>query len=162
MTSGGLSRVRRRLSRLGGSESGQAVVEFGMVVPLLCVLVLALFQFGKAMNYWIDLTHVANQGARLAAVDIDLSKAPYSSGMTLQQYVQQQAETTELKGADVSICFPTGSQTAGSPVTVEVSYPANFIWNYAGFIDRTITIRGKATMRLEHDATNFSASGTCS
>jgi len=134
-----------------------------MVVPILCVLVLALFQFGKAMNYWIDLTHVANQGARLAAVNVDLTKAPYGSSLSLQQYIQQQAQTTELKGATVSVCFPAGgSTTAGSPVTVEVSYPASFIWNHAGFADRTITIRGKATMRLEHDATNFVASGTCS
>jgi Flp pilus assembly protein TadG len=131
-----------------------------MVVPLLCVLVLALFQFGKGMNYWIDLTHIANQGARLAAVDADLSKPPYSSGLSLQEYIQQQAQTTELKGAEVAICLP-GGNVAGAPVTVEVRYPAQFVWNYTGFTDRTITIRGKATMRLEHAATHFSASGTC-
>ena len=144
--------------RFARDESGQSVVEFGMVVPILCTLVLVFVDFGKAMNYWIDLTHVANQGARLAAVDLDLSKAPYSSGLSLQQYVQQQAETSELKEATVSICFPTGDQTAGSPVTVELAYDYKFI----PFINRTITIRGKATMRLEHQATHFSASGTCS
>ena len=132
-----------------------------MVVPILCIVVLAVFQFGKAMNYWIDLTHIANQGARLAAVDADLSRAPYSSGLSLQQYIQQQAQTNELKGATVAICFPTGQRTAGSPVTVEVSYPAAFVWNHAGFVDRTITIRGRATMRLEHDATHFAESGAC-
>jgi Flp pilus assembly protein TadG len=128
-----------------------------MVVPILCTLVLVFVDFGKAMNYWIDLTHVANQGARLAAVDLDLSRPPYSSGLTLQQYVQQQAETAELKGATVSVCFPTGDSTAGSPVTVEVAYDYDFI----PFVDRTITIRGKATMRLEQQATHFSASGSC-
>jgi Flp pilus assembly protein TadG len=131
-----------------------------MVVPLLCFLVLVFVDFGKAMNYWIDLTHVANQGARMASVDLDLTKAPYSSGLSLQQYIQQQAETSELKGATVSICFPTGDQTAGSPVTVELAYDYEFV--PTPLIDRTITIRGKATMRLEHDATHFSASGTCS
>jgi Flp pilus assembly protein TadG len=134
------------------------VVEFGLVVPILCTLVLVLVDFGKAMNYWLDLTHVANQGARLAAVNIDLSKPPYSSGLSLQQYVQQQAETTELKGANVSICFPGGGSTAaGSPVTVDVAYDYKFI----PFINRTITLRGSATMQLEHDATTFSASGSC-
>jgi Flp pilus assembly protein TadG len=40
-----------------------------MVVPLLCTLVLVFVDFGKSMNYWIDLTHVANQIARQAAVN---------------------------------------------------------------------------------------------
>jgi Flp pilus assembly protein TadG len=143
--------------RLGRNESGQSVVEFGMVVPLLCVLVLVFVDFGKFMNYWLDLTHLANQGARLAAVNIDLSKPPFSSGLSLQDYIQQQAETSELRGATVSICFPTGDQTAGSPVKIEVAYDYKFI----PFVNRTITVRGKATMRLEHQPTHFSAVGSC-
>jgi Flp pilus assembly protein TadG len=50
-------------------ESGQSVVEFAMVVPLICAIVLILVDFGKAMNYWLDLNRVANEGARLAAVN---------------------------------------------------------------------------------------------
>lgn len=144
--------------RVAREEQGQAVVEFGLVVPLLCALVLVLVDFGKFMNYWLDLNHVAGQGARLAAVDIDLTKAPYSSALTLPEYIQQQAETAELKGATVSICFPAGGDhNAGSPVTVEVAYDYDFV----PFISRTITIKGRATMRLEQEATNFSAVGAC-
>jgi Flp pilus assembly protein TadG len=137
-------------------ESGQSVVEFGLVVPLLCTLVLVLVDFGKFMNYWLDLTHVANFGARLAAVDTDLSKSPYNSGLSMQQFIQQQAETSELRGATVSICFPTADQTPGAPVRVQVAYDYKFI----PFISRTITLKGKATMRLEHQATHFSG-GSC-
>src|SRR4051812_34141815 len=61
----GVNRLAHGLRR----ESGQSVVEFGMVVPLLCALVLVFVDFGKSMNYWIDLTHVANQIARQAAVN---------------------------------------------------------------------------------------------
>jgi Flp pilus assembly protein TadG len=145
--------VRRRRP---ADESGQSVVEFGLVVPLLCTLVLVFVDFGKFMNYWLDLTHVANFGARLAAVDVDLSKAPYSSGLSLQQFIQRQAETSELRGARVNVCFPTGDQNAGSPVRVELSYDYNFI----PFISRTITVKGKATMRLEHPPTHYSG-GSC-
>jgi Flp pilus assembly protein TadG len=131
-----------------------------MVVPLLCVLVLVLVDFGKAMNYWIDLTHIANQGARLAAVNADVTQAPYNTAgaSSLQQYVQQQAETTELKGSTVSVCFPGGNSAAGSPVTVKVTYPYEFI----PFVGRIWNIKGSATMRLEHSATKFLASGSCS
>jgi Flp pilus assembly protein TadG len=151
-------RISRILRRLNG-ESGQGVVEFAMVVPLICALVLVFVDFGKAMNYWIDTTHAANEGARLAAVNIDVTKAPYNaSGATsLQQYIQNELETGALRsGATVSICFPSGT-TLGSPVTVQVSYPYTWI----PFIGATTTVKGRATLRLEHDATNFSASGTC-
>ena len=49
------------LSRLRG-ESGQGVVEFAMVVPLLCLIIIAILHFGKVMNYWLDLNHVASEG----------------------------------------------------------------------------------------------------
>jgi Flp pilus assembly protein TadG len=127
-------------------------------VPLLCVLVLVLVDFGKFMNYWLDLTHVANFGARLAAVDTDLSKPPYSSGLSLDQFILHQAETEELRGATVSICFPAGGdQTAGSPVKVQIAYDYEFV----PFVGKTITVRGSATMRLEHIPAHFSAVGSC-
>jgi Flp pilus assembly protein TadG len=153
------SRAGGILRRLRG-ESGQGVVEFAMVVPLLCTLVLVFVDFGKAMNYWIDTTQAANEGARLAAVNIDVTKSPYNgAGATsLQQYIKQGIASSDLRsGASVSICYPSGT-TLGSPVTVKVSYP--YVW--IPFIGATTTVVGKATLRLEHDATATpSQVGTC-
>src|SRR5438309_5159524 len=50
------------------AEDGQGVVEFAMVLPFIAGLILIFIQFGIAVNYWIDLTSVANEGARQAAV----------------------------------------------------------------------------------------------
>ena len=140
------------------SDSGQTVVEFGLVVPLLCILVLVFVDFGKAMNYWIDATHAADEGARLASVNIDVTQPPYNGAgaSSLQEYIKKELETNELQsGSTVSICFPSGDSHMGSPVEVRVAYPYHWI----PFIGGTLMIKGTATMRLEHDAT-FSA-GTC-
>ena len=40
-----------------------------MVVPFVCVLILVFVDFAKSMNYWLDANRVANEGARLAAVN---------------------------------------------------------------------------------------------
>ena len=127
-----------------------------MVVPLLCTLVLVFVDFGKSMNYWIDLTHVANQIARQAAVN--------SPDLTTLGAECAQLETTELrKGsssvdpAAITISYPSGA-SAGSVVTVQVASRYKFI----PFIGKTWTIKGTASMRLEHDATAVPASGTCS
>jgi Flp pilus assembly protein TadG len=50
-------------------ESGAVLVEFVLVLPLLLVLLFGMLDFGKAFNYWIDETHLANEGARFAAVN---------------------------------------------------------------------------------------------
>ena len=69
------SRVRRRLR----SERGQAAVEFALVVPLLCLIIVAILHFGKVMNYWLDLNHVASEGARKAAVNTFASDGEYDT-----------------------------------------------------------------------------------
>jgi len=127
-----------------------------MVVPLLCTLVLVFVDFGKAMNYWLDMTHVANQIARQAAVN--------SPDLTTLTQECAQLETNELRTgsssidpATITITFPPG-QAVGNVVTAEVAARYKFI----PFIGKTWTIKGKASMRLEHDPTAVPASGTCS
>ena len=56
---------RRRDER----ESGQAMVEFALVLFPLLLCVAGVIQFGIALNYWLDMQRIANQGARWAAVN---------------------------------------------------------------------------------------------
>jgi Flp pilus assembly protein TadG len=137
--------MRRRVL----SERGQSAVEFAMVVPFICLLVLALVDFGKGVNYWLDANHLASEGARLAAV---LGDQPQPGG-DLKQWIQQQAETNELRNgsgsvtspAQVCISFPDG-RGIGKPVTVTVT--ASYQWiPFSG--GGTFDITGSSTMRQE-------------
>lgn len=152
----GLPPVRPQFLRRLRGESGQSVVEFGMVVPLLCTLVLVFVDFGKSMNYWIDLTHVANQIARQAAVN--------SPDLTTLGAECAQLETQELRSgsssvdpAVITVTYPSGS-SAGKVVNVQVATKYKFI----PFMGTTWTVKGSASMRLEADATAVPGSGTCS
>ena len=150
-----------------GSESGQALVEFALVAPLLIVLIIGMLDFGKAYNYWIDETHLANQAARWAVVD----KNPGPGG-SLQASVEGRANTSELRnggtasvptGISIYICFPDGTSNVGDPVRVIASTTYNFM----GFlvaeagIPLSKELKGTATMRLEAEPTNYSADGPC-
>lgn len=138
-----------RSTRLLRGESGQSAVEFALVVPFICLLVLALVDFGKGVNYWLDANHLASEGARLASV---LGNQPQPGG-DIKQWIQQQAETNELRNgsgsvtspAQVCISFPDGREI-GKPVTVTVH--ATYQW--IPFIGAgTFDITGSSTMRLE-------------
>src|SRR3954468_3316269 len=107
-------------------ESGTALIEFALVLPLLLVLVLGIADFGRAFNCWLDSTNVANVGARYAAVN----KQP-PVGLTLQQYIEQRASTDALRdgnahqtAVDVHICVET--LTVGA--LVKVTTTSRFTW----------------------------------
>ena len=73
-----------------------------LVLPLLLVILFAMLDFGRVFNYWIDSTHLANEGARWAVVNNN----PNTSG-TLQAYIQQQGDTDELRnGGTASVPDP--------------------------------------------------------
>jgi hypothetical protein len=145
-------------------ESGVAMVEFALVLPLLLLLVLALTDFGKAFNCWVDETHLANEGARLAAVNCGGTGCP---GGNLAQYIQSQGDSAELRSggsqwlpspARVCISFPNGTSNIGDPVQVTVNVDYHWLPFVAGDIGVTqATIAGTATMRLEATPTTFGA-----
>ena len=147
------------------NQAGVAVVEFALVLPILLLILLAMLDFGKAFNYWIDETQLASAGARWAVVN----RNPASSG-TLQAYIKSQADTGELKnGANVTICFPNGTSSIGDPVKVKMSYT----YNWLPFFNRNVpligrvlntsstTIVGSSTMRLEAVPSNYTSDGSC-
>jgi Flp pilus assembly protein TadG len=141
-------------------ERGVALVEFALVAPILFVLLFGMLDFGRAFNYWIDSTHLANEGARWAVVN----KNP--GGGTLQQYIQQQADTGELRDGGsssvpdplrVCISFPSGG-AVGQPVVVTASATYHWLPFLSDHIDvLATTVTGSSTMRLEAVPTNYAA-----
>jgi Flp pilus assembly protein TadG len=151
-----------KLSRRARSEEGVALVEFALILPVLALMLFGMLDFGKAFNYWIDETHLANEGARWAVVN----KNPASSG-TLQEYIRQQATTPELRNGGttslpnplrVCIDFPNGTSNVGDPVHVDVTATYHWLGFIASETSLTQTsIAGSATMRLEAKPTNYAA-----
>ena len=145
-------------------EEGTALVEFALILPILALLLFAMLDFGKAFNYWIDETHLANEGARWAVVN----KNPGSG--SLQQYILSQATTAELRDggtasianpAQVCITFPNGTANVGDPVRVTVSATYHWLPILGSRIGITQTaIAGSSNMRLEALPTNYTAGCT--
>ena len=135
-------------------ESGAALVEFTLMLPLLLLLIFGALDLGKAYNYWIDETHLAHEGARFAAVD----KNP-GSGATLQESIKGRANTPELESElEVCVSYPNGP-IVGEPVQVEVTSPTTSSHFIAGelSIAPSKQITATSTMRLERPPNNVSA-----
>jgi Flp pilus assembly protein TadG len=153
--------MRRCGARLR-EERGVALVEFALVAPLLMLLLFGMLDFGKAFNYWIDETHLANMGARMAVVE----NWPTKNSQSLQDYIREQADTAELRDSTKTrVCIeldPAQGAAKGSPVTVRLRHEyewLDFIRNSLPFIknDEPLFIKAHSTMRLEKDTQDFTA-----
>jgi hypothetical protein len=146
------------------NESGQALPEFALVLPLLLVLLFGMLDFGKAFNYWIDTTQITAEGARYAAVN---RKPDPLNGLSLQQQLRGQGNTGELRNggtdtvaapAEVCVEFPNGTSNPGDPVRMRMTFTYHwlpFLGSNVGLTDTTIT--STATMRLETTPSNYVA-----
>ena len=151
-----LIKGRLRERRAHGSESGVALVEFALILPLVIVILFGILDFGRAFNYWIDMTHLSNEGSRWAAVN----RNPGGPSDTLQRYLQCNANTDELKNGGsqsvpnallVDVQFPNGgTPLIGDPVVVTATTTFNwlpFLGDMVGVGSASIT--ASSTMRLE-------------
>src|SRR5258708_21234350 len=104
--------MSRRL--FGSPDRGAAAVEFGIMLPLLLLLIFGIIDFGRALNAQITITQAAREGARLTALN-----QPNVVSRT-------QAAATGLSGVGVNVAAscPAGSGPTANPhVKVTYTFP---------------------------------------
>jgi Flp pilus assembly protein TadG len=79
-----MSNVARKLFR---DRSGQALVEFALVVPIFMLLVMGVIEFGRAWNLQQTITEAAREGARRAAV-FDPTVTPTAAANAIKTKIQ--------------------------------------------------------------------------
>jgi Flp pilus assembly protein TadG len=110
--------MRKRLLK---SERGAALLETAITLPLILLVSVAIFEFGRAYQTWQVLTNAAREGARVAVL----------SGTTPDQIrgaVKTYAEVGGLTVTDGQISidqFKSVGTWTGSEITV--AYPFEFM-----------------------------------
>jgi hypothetical protein len=133
-------------------ESGQAMVEFALILFPLLFLVSGIIWFGIGLNFWLDMNRIANQGARFAVVNCGPGTAPPACTPSLQQWLTNEA-ISQGNDPTVAICYENMSgqsggnpvPTVGDPVTVRLKQPFNLV----PMLSISIDLKASATMRLE-------------
>lgn len=118
------------------SESGQALVEFVLVAPLLLMLVLGIAQFGITFNNAITLTDAVRAGARAAVVS-----DPSGAQAAAEQAVKSSAGG--LDPAKIAIAV-TATDT---DVTVTATYP--YAIDILGIVVKSGNLTSTTKERLE-------------
>jgi Flp pilus assembly protein TadG len=126
----------------GSRSSGQALVEFALVFPLIAAFVLTIFDFGRAAYAYSTVANAARAGARVAAVtqvvtspdcnDRRPIEDPADPHWSIATCAAAAATSLDISPSSVSVSFtaPAGSALSCSPV-VNVGCIANVTVHYA-------------------------------
>jgi Flp pilus assembly protein TadG len=123
--------MRRRAPFDG--ERGAAAVEFGLLLPLLMLILGGLIDLGFLFNAQVSLTHAAREGVRVESIRPNQGSAAAASA-----YKALRAPLTDV---DPTVCPPAPDPTARARIALEAEY--DFI--ILPFGSRTLT--GEAVMR---------------
>ena len=123
------------------NERGQTMVEFALVVPILCVVLYGILQFGALYNDYVTLTDATRVGARKAATSRHLASPAAAA---------EAAARSSAKGLDAGKLDFNVSATAwehGESVTVEGTYPYKI--DLLGFVVASGDLTSETTERVE-------------
>jgi hypothetical protein len=130
------------------------MIEFVLISPLLFLLIGGIVQVALALNFWLDMQRIANQGARWAVVaryplpDGSMcTTASTSCTPTLPTTLQDAAQSDGLE-PEVCISFPADSSNVGDPVRVRLETDFTFV-PILGI--GTVTLGADAEMRIEQN-----------
>ena len=158
-------RVLRRRDR----SRGQAMVEFGLILPIFLLFVFGILDLGRAVYAYHTLNNAAREGARVAVVDQTLTR--------IQDRAASRGVGLGVGPAQVSVDYRTATApdvansclakvgTKESPVTctviVRVAVPFTAATPIISNIVGTINMAGESSMVVQFGCQDPSAIVPC-
>lgn len=140
--------IRFRAARRALDDSGQALVEFALVVPILVVLIIGVFEFSRAWEAQHILAQTAREALRSAVVD-----DPTYSQETMFGQIRAALERGSLDPSKADVQLTGWKTGTGTPARIAISYHYEFFllepfveWVNAG---DDVTLSASFVMRNE-------------
>jgi Flp pilus assembly protein TadG len=116
------------------SRRGASLIEFSFVAFMLVLVLVASFEFDRMVLVYSSVADSSRAGLRYAIVhgstrstsvgDPPSGPSNYSNVVTVVNNFAG-AATIDTTALTVTVSYPSGSNSPGSPVTVSVTYPYN-------------------------------------
>ena len=133
--------VKRHQER-SSDERGQTLVEFAALLPVLCLLLFGIIQFGVVFHDYLAVTDASRVGARKAAV----SRLSGDNGAAAEAAAKLAADSLNGPGLNAT-CAADDWDAAGSDVKCTVTYPYSI--DVLGMVVAGGTLTSVTTERLE-------------
>jgi hypothetical protein len=141
-------------------DAGATLVEFGLVAPILFLLVFGIVEFGWAFFQNLDVRHAAREGARLAAVNYKETPSPSATTQRDEIVAEICERMDDDDGVSVLLHRP-GTAAVGQEIDVRIRQEYDTL---TGFLDFALGhidhLESHVEIRIEQAATWQSAAGT--
>ena len=117
------------------------MTEFAVLLPVLALILFAIFQLGITFNHYLALTDAVRAGARTAAV----SRKATNPCTVTQNKVR--ASAVDLDQTKLTVPCPTSTWAPGADVTVTASYPYSI--SLLGLVVKSGNLTSTVTERVE-------------
>ena len=127
-------------------ESGTALIEFAIVLPLLIIILFGTIEFGLLMFNKQVITNASREGARYGIVARDPRHSEAEIAAVVEKYCAGQLITFGTENEPVN-----STATFGQDLTVTATYDYDFLL-IPGFVPGlpdTITLSAQTSMRYE-------------
>lgn len=130
----------RQQRRAGGS--GQSVVELALVLPVLCLLLLGIAEFGRLFSEYLTVQHAAREGLRLGITG--------GTDAQIRDRVLGMATGLNPDRLTVTISPADAARTPGSDLQVTVVYRFQTLTPLVGSITgSTLSLQASVVSRVE-------------
>lgn len=129
-------------------QRGQALIEFALAAPLVLIFLLAIVDFGIAIDRRVVLQHAVREGARYAAVGGDaLTSGTPANTTQIRNYTASQsqgiANAAGTVNNNIEVCYvnsnplnPLGD--VGDNVRVHIHYRYDFVTGVMTWINSSL------------------------
>lgn len=117
------------------------MVEFALVVPIICLVLFGVLQFGALYNDYVTVTDASRVGARKAAV------SRHDANPVGAATAAARASASGLDPAKFEVFVTATAWKHGESVTVETRYPYEI--DLLGFVVASGKLSSKTTERVE-------------
>jgi Flp pilus assembly protein TadG len=137
------------------NDEGVTAIEFAIISPVMITLMIGIFQFGVAMNHYLNLTNAVAQGALTLALSRGTT-TPFTSmksaiNSTSPNLLPAQTTiTVKINGVlctDDATCSPKLVQ--GQPAYVKATYPCNLTVMGVNYAPRGCNLNAQTTQMIQ-------------
>jgi Flp pilus assembly protein TadG len=147
--------MRALFCRLVKNGEGVSAIEFAIISPVLLTIVLGVFQFGIAMNQYLNLTNAAAQGALTLALSRGTT-TPYTSttaAITAAAPNLAAAQTTITVRINGVACTNdatcSAALLAGQAALVRATYPCNLVVMGVNYAPNGCTLSAQSAQMIQ-------------
>jgi len=163
-----MERVMKKRQIKWRHHSGQSMVEFALILPLLIAFVFGIIELGILFSVYIGMTNSAREAARAGAVYEYAGSAPLTGNLTIQstidtarqQYIGQIITdtispminpttqlTTTVSYTTLLTMLPENVYRAGDTVNVQLEHDQPLFFGLLG--PKKIHMKATSSMRIE-------------